>query len=130
MTIPRFEPEVIASKMRGKPSWHHEKVATTPLRNLRVQGVSLTSRYDKADELEEMTRMIQGLPMHLTGMVKSIFCDSKATYCYEVDLVIWCTLDDADAIGRNLTAASVGHNGIQMKAGDRTFEVYPYWDEG
>jgi hypothetical protein len=48
-----------------------------------MDGIEITSRYQKAHEYELMVKMVEEVPKPLR-YVKSIFCDSKATYCFSV----------------------------------------------
>ena len=136
--IPRFEPEVIEATAKRRYRGDTEKVATTSIRAVTERGVSITSRYNKADEYELMLTMVRSLSWPLRDQVKSIFCDSKASV-FTVSLRIW-NVDSARAIGRELEetviACTGGHNGLFIAAdfGDleQCVEVQPNWrsDEG
>jgi hypothetical protein len=84
--IPRFEPEVVEAEARRR--WHgdDEKVATTAVKVLVVRGVEITSRYQKADELELMGRIIDAMPPCVSARIESVWCDSKACHCYSITL--------------------------------------------
>jgi hypothetical protein len=94
-----------------------EKVATTSIKLLIVAGIEISSRYDKANELELMRRIVLALP--LACGVKSMFCDSKAGHCFSVVLRRW---DEqmARAIASDMEHAVMlyagGHNGIWIDA--------------
>ena len=127
--VPCFEPEVIRSEANKHWRGDHEKVATTPLSEIIVDGVIVTSRYDKAHELETMAHMIEAVGRDWSRLIESIWCDSKCTNCYEV--VMKAPINDLGArvLGELLTQASGGHNGILIKHGDDSFDIDPYWDE-
>jgi hypothetical protein len=126
--IPRHEPEVVEATARKLYRGDNEKVSTTSIRSLKVTGVSITSRYDKADELEEMRAMILALPASLRKTVVSIFCDSKASCNYNVTVKNWDE-DKARDIGRRIERVafeySKGHNGITVAADDDTILGHP-----
>lgn len=84
--VPRSEPEAIEAEVRMKWRGDHETVATTPIRLMEVDGVSTTSRYNKADESDSMVGMVNGVDEGLRPPIKSIFCDSKACACYSVEV--------------------------------------------
>jgi hypothetical protein len=133
--IPLRDPEVIAAE--AKERWHgnDEKVPTTTLKGLTVRGIELSSRYQKADEYEEMQRVVALLPYRAAGAVGSMFCDSTATHTYEVVLRFDAAHWNADVakycIGKCLDAALVlvvgGHNGIMIRAAGNHYDD-PYVD--
>jgi hypothetical protein len=135
-TVPKHEPEVIkagARRYRGD----EDKVATTAVRKLMVDQSEIISRYDKADELEVMRAMAQGLPASVRRHVRSIFCDSKASACYTVTMAPWDPVL-AEVIGWMLDllalACDGGHNGIWVKGDTDGQQVIidPHWrgDDG
>src|SRR5262245_35974500 len=77
--IPQYETEVI--KAKGGDT---EKVATTSVRLVTVNGVNISSRYEKADEYELMRLMVCALPRELVKLVRSIDCDSNNSFDYTV----------------------------------------------
>jgi len=87
----------------------------------------LTSRYNQVDEYEEMQRVVLLLPAKVAACIRSMFCDSKATRCYDVVLRYDTRTWDANlaryCVGKRLEAALVvvvgGHNGISIEAADR-----------
>lgn len=96
-TIPRFEREVIEADARRRGG-DMEKVATTSLTHHVVSGIRLTSRYQKASEMEMMARAITDLPGEWRTQIVSLDCDSKhQTYSMKVR-------DGCDAI----TAKTIG----------------------
>jgi hypothetical protein len=130
--IPRHEPEIIkawASKRNGD----YEKIPTTSIEHLIVDGITLDSLYDKAEEYEVMATMVEDLPINLKQYVISIFCDSNATNCYCVTLKA-CTQEQAHEIGWQLGFTCMkkngGHNGIDLQ-GPLGGDVYvnPDWVE-
>ena len=147
--IPRHEPEIVAAGA-ARHYGDDEKVPTTSLEILTVRGVKITSRYQKADELELMRAAILALPPPFHILVKSIWCDSKAGCCYSVVLREWSPSrtglpDEAEIIGSCLerTLRSMrpfGHNGISIAAdggkfcgefGDPARSIYlnPNWGD-
>lgn len=125
-TIPRHEPEAIAAatkKRRGDP----EKVRTTAISGLDVDGVALSSRYDKAYELEDMVAMVEAVPPSLRALIGSLFCDSQAQACYSVELKA-CSQSQARLIASHLARAANSrhggsHNSINLQgaAGGQIF---------
>jgi hypothetical protein len=140
--IPRHEPEIIEAVATRQHYGDDEKVATTSLDHLIVRGVNITSRYQKADELDLMRALVLALPSPFCGMVESIWCDSKACCCYSVVLREWLSArafsSAAEIIGSCLetTLRSMrpfGHNGIDIsdaKQFDRSIYLNPNWGDG
>src|SRR5690349_7789676 len=112
--IPVHAPEVIEAEARRRHDGD-EKVATTSIQLAVLDGVEITSRYQKAHELETMIRMLENVRPEWRRQIASMWCDSKAGACHEVHLRRW---DEslAQAIGRRLEQASGGHNGIYVRA--------------
>jgi len=114
-TIPRHEPEIVAAIAAKHHFGDDEKVPTTSIKKLMVSGVQIISRYQKAHELELMRALIMTLCRPDGGVVKSIFCDSKAGSCFSIVLHHW---DEglARAIGDHFEKAFMaynrGHNGL------------------
>jgi hypothetical protein len=109
-----------------------ERARTTPFDSVTVCGVILTSRYDKADELDLMARTIRGLPEDARRHVQSMWCDSKATYIYMVELRPGSKTEAlAEYMGKALEQeflrrAPGGLNGIFV---DDLAIIDPYWEE-
>lgn len=128
--VPAFEPEVIAAAAKRRRG-DTEKVATTSVKRFEWRGVRLVSRYDKHYELERMAEMVDAVPQELHSVIESVFCDSKAERCYEVELKA-CWPDEARLIGYQMEQASGGHNGISVNGptSETSFVMDPRWDEG
>jgi hypothetical protein len=130
--IPRHAPEVIEALARKRYRGDDEKVPTTSIKELTVSGVQISSRYQKAHELELMREMILALPAGLAEVVQSIWCDSKANYCFSVALRYW-DRSAAWAVGYYLetilrNARPFGHNGIDISADEKRFNPSIYID--
>jgi hypothetical protein len=132
-TIPRHEPEIIEAIAAKHYCGDDEKVATTSIETLVIRGVRLESRYRKAREFELMRAMVPALPGPHREAVASIFCDSKASYCFSVVLRQWSDRD-ARAVGIYFqqvlhSAPPFGHNGILIAdAGySQRLELDPCW---
>ncbi len=128
--VPRFEPEVIAAAVQ-KRHGDDEKVATTSITALEVEGVQLTSRYNKADEYDAMTALVLGVEARLRVFIESIWCDSKACACYSIQLRP-CTTGQANDVSRQLEAACIarlgGHNGMDISGANGGYIVLdPNW---
>jgi hypothetical protein len=138
--IPVHEPEVVAAEARKKWHGNAEKVATTSIKMLKIDGVEITSRYCRALEFELMRDMVLALSPRWRAIMKSIFCDSKATDCFSVTMRRWDPRL-ATEIGKQLESAALelndGHNGITIAAatatkpifGDagRRIDIHPNW---
>jgi len=128
MKLPRHEEEVIKAAARAYRG-DDEKVPTTAIRGLKVEGVGLSSRYNKARELEAMARMVKAVEPHLRPHMTSVFCDSKGGACYSVELE-GCDEHVAAVIGRQMEYATTGHNGIYLTSGGVAIAaVDPYWPD-
>lgn len=129
--IPRFEPEVICAAARK--NWHgdNEKVPTTSIRHLVVDGVELSSRYDKADEYELMREMVLGVEAKARKYIDTIFCDSKAGSCFGVRLKP-CSKKQAWEIASSIEqvclAGNGGYNSIHVEGSSGgSFYFEPNW---
>lgn len=128
--IPRHEPEAVAAAARA---WRGdtEKVPTTSVKGVDIDGVALCSRYGKAHEYEAMVFMVEAVSKDLRAKINSVFCDSKAECCYAVELRP-CSRAEAEEIGHQLAHAANerhgGHNGIYLNgaAGGEIF-IDPGW---
>lgn len=110
IVIPRFKPEKIALEARKEWNGDDEKVPTTPLKYLVVDGVHLASRYNKAHEYEDMAAMVKGVDISLRPYIGSIVCDSKATSCYEVALKP-CSTKQAKLVSEQIKSAAIRKSG-------------------
>ena len=136
--IPIHEPEVVAVEARKKWHGNAEKVATTSIKVLKIDGVEITSRYCRAHEFELMRDMVLALAPRWRAVMKSIFCDSKATDCFSVTMHRWDPSLAAE-IGKQLENAALelndGHNGITIAAPTKTvfsaagqfIDIHPSW---
>lgn len=128
--IPRRTLEDIAAeaiKRYGDPGYD-EKIPTTTISNLVVDRVSVTSRYQKAHELELMQDVLLALPDLLRREIASIDCDSQATFTFSV-ILRGSNRNTAGKVGtalhENLMQQNGGHNGIYL--GD--VFINPDWND-
>jgi hypothetical protein len=84
--VTRFEPEVVQAIARHLRQGNLDQTETTPMKAVVSHGVTLGSRYQKAEELEAMDVMVEGVDPRLRGAMAAIWCDSKATRTYLVTL--------------------------------------------
>jgi hypothetical protein len=130
--VPRREPELIQAEADRRWRGNTEKVATTSLDSITFRGVDISSRYQKAGELETMLAIVDSLPIPLCASIETIFCDSRATHAYSVVLKDWHK-ETARLVGERVDLAvgelNGGHNGINVKSrsGDQWFFVDPDW---
>lgn len=80
-----------------------------------VDDIEISSRHDFVNEIETMRNMAAALTPWQRGSVDSIYCDSKATADYEVEL--WTTsegtaIEIAEAISEWLKVNRGGYNGL------------------
>lgn len=132
--IPTHEREVIEVVARKQWRGDVEKVPTTAIKVFEVDGVLLSSRYEKAHELEAMRNMVKSADPALRRFIDNIWCDSKAQACYTVTLK-----DCSEYIGRKVAEQldlgcrelNGGHNGIHI-SGNRGADLTrdPWWHWG
>lgn len=103
--VPEFEPEVVVAFAQGGDT---EKVATTSVESLQVRGVTLRSRYGKAHEYRTMAAMVNSISDDLIGLVRDVFCDSKAD-AYTVSLNA-CGRRQAEQVGSQIEADAIDVN--------------------
>ena len=99
-SIPIFEPEVIEAAAR-RCGGDLDKVSTTSLRGMTIDGVRLTSRYGKALEYETMAAMVAALTPPQARETVSIYCDSKQGSDFTVEIREWHEAT-AQALGARL----------------------------
>lgn len=120
--VPRFEPEVIAAGARHFRG-DTEKVATTSFGRIDLDGVEIRSRYGKADEIDLMGAMVTAVSRANRRLIRSIFCDSKASHSFEIHLTA-CGRHVAQAVADTMAAVCIrlcgGHNDILVRAGTGT----------
>ncbi len=134
--IPRRRPGTIR-RMAG-PNGDLEKVADTPLKELVIGRVKITSRYRKADEFEIMRGMIVALPGTMADAIKSIWCDTQANNAYCVTLRRWdrVTAEHVAACIRDYAMAHPphGYNAIAVEGPqfnqDQQVFLDPDWGPG
>jgi hypothetical protein len=114
-SITRYEPEVIAVIAERHYRGNREQVPTTALKMVMSYGVMLSSRYQKAEELELMSTMVEFLPPGSRSQIAAIWCVSRPTRTFVVTLRNGSVEAAAADIGAGLEAASGGHNGIAIR---------------
>jgi|SRR5215471_8032780 len=70
-TIPRLEPEAVRAEADKLWRGDDEKCATTSIKELRVRGARITSRYQKAHEFETIQTMVLSVDPRLVSFVES-----------------------------------------------------------
>lgn len=119
--IPKFEPEVIQSGLK-RYSGKSERVPTTAIRSLFIDGIVIKSAYGNANALELMCRMVEGVDEHLRQMIASLSCFGKKNDSFLVN-IIHCTNTEAAKIAIQFEAICVkyigGHGGIMFFCPDR-----------
>ncbi|WP_292054923.1 MULTISPECIES: hypothetical protein [unclassified Brevundimonas] len=129
--IPKREPEVVKAEADRFHSGDDEKVPTTTVGDVSVDGVSISSRYDKAHELKIMVSVVEALPLKYRTLINSVFCDSKAQACYSVELNP-CSRVQAEKLAAKfeelIMSHSSGHNGVYFNGAAGTSLVLdPNW---
>jgi hypothetical protein len=134
--IPRHEPEVVLANAR---QWDGDisRAATTSIASLSVNGIRLTSRYQRADAFEALVEMAESLPPYVAFDVDALHCDGGAGWVFEAVLGDW-RIDLAGTVAALLETVSVvqrgGHDGIRVVASPRlglgaSLNVGSRWDE-
>jgi hypothetical protein len=79
-----------------------ERKPTTVAEYLVVEGIRLTSRYRKADELRLMHDVVLRLPPGIQARLASVFCDTKACATYSLVMKPGLPVgsDDARAVAK------------------------------
>jgi hypothetical protein len=109
----------------------HDKLPTTPFAAVIVGGANLTSRYRKQDELALMARVVSALPDRERSVMEAMFCDSKAMWCFAVDVKpgfdhIAYTAPLRARINALLLRYHGGHNGLYI---GKTWHADQDWAE-
>lgn len=115
----------------------HDKEPTSKVSEIEYQGIMISTRYAKQDEIDIMKRSIDLLRRVALGSAAlanttSIFCDSKASDAYLVSTRIR-TAYEGERIGRlweyAIVAEGGGHNGISVDSctGTRLADLCPQW---
>ena len=87
-----------------------------------VDGIKVTSRYQKEAEFRLMASVLSSLPRQLRRKIKSMDCNSQHTNDYDVSLRPGHTSEDVRAINNALHQLFVqqagGHNGLCVEGKD------------
>lgn len=114
--IPVREPDVIAAEARARGG-DTEKVPTTTITGLHIDGIDIRSRYGKAHEYEVLRDAVLRLAPETRALISDIFCDSQATWVLTVTLRAW-NKSHAMNVGYLLSEALLylngGHNTITV----------------
>lgn len=128
--VPRFEPEVVQAIANKKHPVDREKVATTALSCFSAHGVGLSSRWNKAEELQQMAQMLEGVSAPFRQIIESIYCDSKAEAVFTI-ILKQCDKEDAEIAVEQFAAACRrrigGHNGITASGSGFSLDLDPDW---
>lgn len=94
------------------------------------RGVRLQSRYSVAQEFKTLMAVVDAMPDDLRLRVASIWCDSKASAIYVVDVVPDLNRDGlAQEISNIFRVSAGGYNGLQIRHGDDERFFDPDWPE-
>ena len=125
-SIPLRDPEIVEAEARTYWRANAEKVRTTSLTSLTacVRRIDVALQQGRRIRVQ---RVVLLLPAKVAACIRSMFCDSKATRCYDVvlryDTCTWDANPERYCVGKRLEAALVvvvgGHNGISIEAADR-----------
>ena len=91
-------------------------------------GVKVESRYGKRVEMETMMAVLD----QVLGAVpvESIFCDSKASCDYSLEVASPRALDfTLDLVAAALRDVAGGYNGITVRCGSKSAYADPWWNE-
>jgi hypothetical protein len=96
-----------------------EKAADTSAKLITVDGVTVVSRYGKADEILLMTKVLLTLSTYERAVITQLFCDSKAMSCYSASLRSRFDRSEvaqalAETLGRAFREHGGGHNGVYV----------------
>jgi hypothetical protein len=97
---------------------------------IQHRGVELASRYGNLNEINLMKEVIDVLAPAESSHIASIFCDSKASAVYSVEVY---SKRDCTEIGHKIDIAfralAGGHNGIVIEGEDMELFLPPWWVE-
>jgi ProQ/FINO family len=128
--IPMRESAIVEAEARARGSG--EKIATTTITGLNIDGIDIRSRYNKAHEYEVLRDAVLRLAPEKRELVSYIHCDSQASWVINVTLRAW-NVSLAEHIGFVLSEALLylngGHNGITLTCNDDHLEIPAEWNE-
>jgi hypothetical protein len=114
----------------------HEKAPTAPSDHIETHGIICSSRYSKGAELLAMWLAVERIPEPIRAAIKTIFCDSKATWCFSIKTRIVVEAPEGfagvlrrligEAFGTAMCEVNGGHNGCMI---DGIYEVCPDWQD-
>jgi|TARA_Y100000310_G_scaffold92194_1_gene89798 hypothetical protein len=98
-----------------------DKWSGCPFPLIVVDGVIIVSRYNRIDEYRLMSQAVMEMPKLARRWIVEVFCDTKASAVYSLEMREGVPVDVAQKIG-NLFAATVaredhGYNGIYVNCG-------------
>jgi hypothetical protein len=111
--VPVREPEAIQADANRNWFGSKDKVPTTTLDVMTINGIKIESRYSKADEMQLMVDAIYAMPKLHAYCIARVFCDSKQDR-YEVWLKPFVQKDEiiANEVADAFASAMAHYSGI------------------
>jgi hypothetical protein len=125
--IPLRPPEDIEEEARQYWRGDPEKVPTTPIELVRIDGVEIKSRYRQRLEFLVLAAAVGSMPDEMRDLVSEVFCDSKA-HVINAEIVGDAPVRAARDVANHLDLALVnegGHSGVTV--GDEYREANVRW---
>lgn len=113
IVVPEYPPDFVQAVADRHYFGDREKVSTTWVGMIELHGVEITSRYQKADELQTMVDVLQAAGC--ADKILKMHCDSKAQACYVITAKDAADkMDVAHALGHVFLWSDGGYNAIYV----------------
>ncbi|MDM9644317.1 hypothetical protein [Rhizobium sp. S163] len=101
-----------------------------PHGDIAYKGVVLSSRYNVASEFARMRKVIDRMPELMARRLESIWCDSKASSVYAVEILPRHYAEELPSWIQAAFIAGGGYNGLSIECGGRDIDcIENYWPE-
>jgi hypothetical protein len=96
-----------------------ERRPTSPFDHVVVDGVQLVSRWQRAEEIDRLTALVQALPPFYRLQIKAIYCESEGGRRFQIVLrAAQFTQARAVAVAREVESILLkqlgGHDGVSI----------------
>lgn len=130
--VPEHEDEVIKAAIAQQSYRDDEKIPTTAVKKyITPDGIVITSRYQKAHEINQMAAAVDKMDKVNRHGIISIWCDTKACADYRIEVRDDISREFGRIVGVAFCEALPGYNGVSVTGKNFDDDVWfdPEWYE-